>query len=91
MKNYVVKIVRYTSNYPIINPDSIVVGFNVTNKLNKSSYYKEIRIFFHEIKAFKSEDQISEYAWEKVKPFFFNWLHNNKKQCGNIIGKSFEI
>lgn len=89
MDEYIIKILRFTKNYPSTNPNSIIIGFNIYCLTNKRTFYKEIKILHNDVKNFLNNDEkIIDFAWEKMKPFFYNWSQDNKKKH-RITGKEF--
>lgn len=88
MDNNIVKITRFTSTYPLENPDSYIIGFSVHNDINKRSFYKEIRIFYREVSKIIDDEEVSNVAWNKLKSYYENWINDNKKK-NKMVGKTF--
>ena len=83
MSNFTIKVTRFTPLYPEIDPDSYIVGFSIECNKNKRRIYKEKRILYKEIKSWgihASDEKITEYAWEQIKPLCKNWCKETINQ-----------
>jgi|694.fasta_scaffold138160_1 hypothetical protein len=87
-QEFSIKIVRFDTVFPLEQPDSYVVGFNVMHKTNGRSKYLDIRIPFTDTSG-KTDEQVTQSAWTQLQPSFLPWAKSVNTMVAPIIGSDF--
>lgn len=73
MTNYNVTVSRFDASYPVESPDSFIVGFTVTHKINGRSTYVDVRIPFPDASGM-DDVKVVDLAWVRVEPSLQPWF-----------------
>lgn len=82
-----VTVTRFDGKYPSEAPDSFVVGFTVTSKINGRSSYSDVRIPYADVKDL-TDNQVIDSAWTRLEGNFRPWCESTSSQ-GSIVGSTY--